>query len=359
MAHWPSTGGGPLNRVKCHSPGIADDTAGRLNVNTPAPSDNASSPVEPGGVSDAATRLDAAGIPYDTQAPLGPRTWFQVGGRAEVLATPRSMDELQNVVGMCHNMAIPLRVLGKGANLLVRETTVPGIVIALDAPCFQHMHWDAKAGKPSGEAVTVQAGAGVDLFKLVRETAKAGLSGLENIAGIPATVGGAVRMNAGGAFGEIGDYIEHVTVMHATGETETLPRDQIAFAYRQTDIAAPLILEATFTLTAADPAQTTARMKEIFAYKKTSQPMGDKSAGCAFKNPKHQTDKGAGQLIDEAGLKGATVGGARVSDRHGNFIVVDPDTAAAGDVFALIEHLERTVRRVHGIDLEREVITWP
>jgi UDP-N-acetylmuramate dehydrogenase len=310
--------------------------------------------------SPAADLATALGVAHEVNAPLGPWTWFTVGGQAEVLAHPATLDELSGLVAGCHDQGIPMRVLGKGANLLVREGVVAGMVIALDTAFFQQVVYaDEPAVAGHGDTVAVQARGGVDLFKLVRETARAGLSGLENVAGIPATVGGAVVMNAGGAFGEIGDVVQSVSVMRETGIIETLPREQITFGYRHTDIAAPLIVEVTFALTAGDAAQTTARMKEIFAYKKDSQPMGDKSAGCAFKNPRGQSEKGAGQLIDEAGLKGFVVGGAHVSERHGNFIVVDPKTASADDVAALIEHVQNVVRDVHGVDLQREVVIWP
>jgi UDP-N-acetylmuramate dehydrogenase len=321
-----------------------DDEAEPLVSPTPTP--NHLTP-EPAGL------LYQLGIAHQAHAPLGPRTWYAVGGEAEVLAQPSSLDQLQAVVAACHQCALPLRVLGKGANLLVRDhqtPAVPGVVLALKAPFFTEIQ---------DHGGQVQARGGVDLFKLVRQTARAGLSGLDSVAGIPATVGGAIRMNAGGAFGEIGDCVQSVTVMRENGELQTLQRQQITFGYRQTDIEAPLIVEATFALTPAEPEQTTGRMKEIFAYKKQSQPMGDQSAGCAFKNPKDQTDKGAGQLIDEAGLKGYTRGSAQVSTVHANFITVDKQAGRAEDVYQLMQHVQQVVYDHHRITLQREVVVWP
>jgi len=298
----------------------------------------------------AAALLDRLGIAYEPEAPLGPRTWYGIGGRAEALAHPDSLEALAALAARCHDTTIPLRVLGRGANLLVREGTVPGIVVALDRPWFTEVREDGNR---------VHARGGADLFKLVRETARAGLAGLEHVYDIPATVGGAVRMNAGGQYGTISDCLESVSLMRATGEVETLPAARIAFGYRRTDIAAPLIVEAAFALERADPAATSERMKSIFAQKKQSQPFGDRSAGCAFKNPVDQTDKGAGRLIDEAGLKGKTHGTAKVSELHANFLLADRETGRAEDVYQLMLDIERAVKAHHGIALEREVVVWP
>jgi UDP-N-acetylmuramate dehydrogenase len=304
-------------------------------------------------VPDAATIPARLGIACESNAPLGPRTWYGVGGKAEVLAHPASTEQLAALAAACYEHQVPMRVLGRGANLLVRDhqtPAVPGVVVVLDDPFFTAIRYDGSS---------VHARGGADLFKLVRDTARAGLSGLENIAGIPATVGGAVRMNAGGIYGEIGDYVQSVTVMRETGELETLSADAISFGYRHADLAAPLIVDVTFALTPADADATTRRMKEIFAYKKQSQPMGDKSAGCAFKNPKAQSDKGAGQLIDEAGLQGYTLGTAQVSDVHANFITVDKHHGRAEDVYQLIQYVEQAMQAYHGITLQREVVVWP
>lgn len=289
-------------------------------------------------------------VPHETDAPLGPRTWYGVGGCAEVLARPGSVGQLAKLMQACDEAGVPVRVLGSGANLLV-AADVPGVVVALSAEAF---------GALRCEGTRLTAGAGFDLFKLVHEAAKRGLAGLERVAGIPASVGGAVRMNAGGAFGEIGDHVRRVRVMDEAGEVRDLDRSELVFGYRRTNIAAPLILEVEFELGEGDPAALRRRVKEIFAYKKGSQPMGASSAGCAFKNPPKEASDGlgAGALIDRAGLKGYAVGRAHVSEVHANFVVVG-EGGEARDVLAVIEHVERTVAERFGVALEREVVVWP
>jgi len=290
----------------------------------------------------------------EPEADLGPRTWYGVGGRAELLVHPSCPESLARLVGRCRADAIPLRVLGRGANLLVVRD-VPGVVVALDAPAFGSVRYAPEGGR-------VFAGAGVDLMKLVLDTARRGWSGLESVAGIPASVGGAVRMNAGGAFGDLAAAVEAVRVVDETGALLERAGGSLGFGYRRSDLADQIVVEATFALNPEPASELMRRVKEVFFYKKSSQPMGDRSAGCAFKNPPPDPETGvarsAGELIDAAGLKGRRVGGAYVSPRHANFVVADK-TAAAGDIFAVIEDVERVVRERHGVELEREVVVWP
>jgi UDP-N-acetylmuramate dehydrogenase len=204
-------------------------------------------------------------------------------------------------------------------------------------------------------------------MKLVLATSKAGLSGLEGVAGVPASVGGAVRMNAGGAYGEVGASVRRVRVMYADGETAWLGRESMRFSYRRAEVGAPLILAVEFALQRGEPAELVRRVKEVFAYKKASQPMGENSAGCAFKNPKGEVPDavrgwGAGQLIDRAGLKGMRVGCASVSEVHANFIAVDKTAGREGgradDVAVLLERVAEAVERRFGVVLERELVVW-
>jgi len=297
--------------------------------------------------------LEDLNIRTEEQVPLGPRTWYGVGGHAACLAHPSSIAQLSALVAACREHATPMYVLGAGANLLVREGAVPGVVVCLDDPSFAQLKIDGH---------TVTAGAGYDLFRLVRETAKAGLGGLEVVAGIPASIGGAVRMNAGGAYGEIGSAVKRVQVMSSSGQVYYRDRDDLVFAYRHVNIEAPFILEVEFELTPGEPEDLMNRVKEIFLYKKNSQPMGDATAGCAFKNPQptehNAHPKPAGRLIDECGLKGYRHGSAYVSQVHANFIGVD-EGGKAEDVWEVIQHVEQTVREMTGITLEREVVVWP
>ena len=308
--------------------------------------------------------LDGLNIPHEFEVPLAPKTWYGVGGNAAVLAHPSSIAQLAALVKRCHEREIPLRVLGSGANLLVRDEGVQGVVVQLDDAGF-------KALQRRDNIIAV--GAGFDLMKLVLETAKMGLGGLEAVAGIPASVGGAVRMNAGGAYGDIGATVRRVQVMSESGQTYSRGRDDLIFSYRRTNIVAPFIVEVEFDLAEDDPDELMKRVKEIFMYKKTTQPMGESSAGCAFKNPRHAAGEeawedlpmdaagrplSAGALIDRAGLKGHRIGGAEVSQKHANFVFTRPGATAA-DVLALMEHVGQVVEEQFGVRLEREVVVWP
>lgn len=299
--------------------------------------------------------MDDAGVPYQVDLPLGPLTWYGVGGHAQALARPENVEQLAAVAAACRERGVALRVLGSGANLLVREGLVPGVVVRLDAAAFRAVRFDQ---------ARVTVGAGHDLFRLVQLTAKRGLSGLHRVAGIPASVGGAVRMNAGGAWGDLGQCIESVTVLRLdTDEVETLPREAVGLGYRRTALGDAVVVEATLTLEPTDPVEASARVKEVFAKKKASQPMGDRSAGCAFKNPPADgpgvEGRPAGRLIDEAGLKGFRLGSAYVSPVHANFVAADREGARADDVWAVMEHVRATVRERLGVALEREVVVWP
>lgn len=299
--------------------------------------------------------IDDLNIRYERDAPLGPLTWYGVGGNAEVLAHPSSVQQLAALAARCRDTDTPVYVLGSGANLLVADSGVKGIVVRLDDPCF-------KRCEQVGNTFTV--GAGYDLAKLVLETAKAGVTGLEGLAGIPATVGGAVRMNAGGAFGDIGQAVKRVMVCDATGQIYYRDRDDLVFAYRSSNIAARYILEVDFELRPGDPEQLMRRVKEVFLFKKNTQPLRDSSAGCAFKNPAAATGVqpgekvSAGSLIERAGLKGYRVGEAEISTHHANFIVAHPGATAA-DILSLLMHVKRTVAERFGVELEREVVVWP
>ncbi|MFA9479690.1 UDP-N-acetylmuramate dehydrogenase [Phycisphaerales bacterium AB-hyl4] len=290
-------------------------------------------------------------IAHERNVPLGPKTWYGVGGPAEVLATPASIAQLGELAVRCHEANVPLRVLGSGANLLVSDEGVPGVVVQLSEPAFTNVE---------REGTMLRVGAGADLFKLVLDSTREGLAGLETVAGIPASVGGAVRMNAGGAYGDIGSSVSRVQVMSGNGQVYYRDRADLVFSYRKTNIVAPLILQVEFALEEDDPETLMKRVKEIFFYKKNSQPMGAASAGCAFKNPPAEAadGAGAGKLIDQAGLKGYRHGRAHVSEVHANFIAAD-EGATAADVLAVISHVQQTVRERFDVELEREVVVWP
>ena len=288
-------------------------------------------------------------------APLGPRTWYGIGGSADLLIQPNTVDSLATLLKRCRLSSTPFRVLGSGANLLVADDGVDGIVILLDAPAFKEVKYNT-----AGDIHAMKAMAGADMAKTLMDSVRRGLSGLTQMAGIPASVGGAVRMNAGGAYGCIGDAVQSVTCLTRAGETVTYPADQLRFEYRTTNIPDPIILSAIFNLTPDDPIALRDRVKDIFAFKKSTQPLADHSAGCTFKNPIDPVSEQrvpAGKLIDEAGLKGHAVGGAQVSPHHANFIVTKPGAKAA-DVLQLLDDIRTRVFEHAGIELEEELVIW-
>lgn len=288
------------------------------------------------------------------QAPIP--TWFNIGGGADRMARPRTEQELR----VCLSVDPELVVLGGGANLLVDDTGTDRLVVVLDSGVFIEKAIDGASGR-------VVAGAGCDFPRLLLDTVRAGLSGLEGLGGIPGTVGGLVRMNAGGKFGSIADAVVRVSAMDRAGERVVLERTQIPFGYRRSGLEELVITSAEFGLTPGDPGVSRERLKEVMRYKSQSQPMGADSAGCCFKNPTlaaHLPDIGragetvpAGLLIDRSGCKGMSVGGATVSERHANFIVTSQG-ATAGDVIALMDRVAEAVRERYGVWLEREVVVW-
>jgi UDP-N-acetylmuramate dehydrogenase len=277
--------------------------------------------------------------------PLAPLTWFGLGGPAKYFVAPRDLGQLQAIVARLRQEEIAILVLGSGANLLVNDKGVEGAVVCLNSPEFKKM-------SISGTKLT--AGAGKDVQNLVLEVTKKGLSGLECLAGIPGSVGGELKMNAGGAFGDIGSSVESVTVMDTNGQVMTRGKDDLVFEYRKSNITAKFILSATFTLAQDDPERVMNKVKEIWMFKKNSQPLADKSAGCIFKNPQGLS---AGSLIDQAGLKGAAIGGAEVSLKHANFITAKKGAKAA-DVQNLIQMIQQRVREKFDVELETEVVIW-
>ncbi|MAE61096.1 MAG: UDP-N-acetylenolpyruvoylglucosamine reductase [Planctomycetaceae bacterium] len=298
------------------------------------------------GAGDLVGNLD---IRHELNAALGPLTWYGVGGAAEVLAHPGDAHQLSALLRACHESAVPIHVLGRGANLLVADSGVRGVVVQLNAKPFGAIRF---------EGDDVIAGGGADLAKVIMSCVRRGLAGLEGLAGVPASVGGALRMNAGGHHATISGALVGLVSMDATGRTRELARQDVGFEYRSSDLTDPIIVEARFALSADDPALLRKRVKSIFRDKKASQPLQESSAGCAFKNPPAAvSDRPAGRLIDEAGLKGFRIGGAEVSTQHANFVVVHSD-GTADDVLHVMAHVQRAVRERFGVDLEREVVVW-
>jgi UDP-N-acetylenolpyruvoylglucosamine reductase len=277
--------------------------------------------------------------------PLARRTTLRVGGPADIYAEPASEKDLAAIVKFCGERKLPFFVLGRGSNLLVRDGGFRGVVVCLP----RHPLSGFNRIEIPGERL--HCGAGARLKNVSVEAKRAGLSGLEFLEGIPGSVGGALRMNAGAMGNATFDVVESVRLMDFDGNIHERTRAQMAVDYRscatlKTHIALAAVLKAS----SANRADIEQRMRTFSQKRWESQPAAP-SAGCIFKNP---VTIPAGKLIDELGLKGARVGGATVSAEHGNFIVND-GTASARDVLELIAAIQSRARQQRGIELHTEV----
>jgi UDP-N-acetylmuramate dehydrogenase len=279
-----------------------------------------------------------------TALPLAKLTTLRIGGPAQFYVAATSLRDVADTVAAARDGGLALHVLGGGSNLLVADDGIPGIVLTLHG---------MKKISPFGSKVQVQAGA--NLSALVVSCSAAGIAGPQGLAGIPGNVGGALAMNAGGRYGEIADYVERVIWINPQGELQSLYREEINFGYRSSSLREGVVIEAVIEGEPGDKAQLTARARTVLQEKLAAQPYSEFSAGCTFKNPKGQS---AGLVIDQAGCKGLSVGGARVSERHGNFIVNRGDARAA-DILALMQIVQRRVFESFGLELQPEVQIWP
>ena len=281
----------------------------------------------------------------ETDYPLAKRTWYGLGGSADYFIRPKTVEQLKEVVRRCSKNNIPIYVMGFGSNLLISDKGLQGAVIKLEAEQFSQIEFD-------GEEVTAWAGA--ELSKLVLMCVEKGLSGIEALTGIPGSVGGAVKMNAGGNFGDFGAAVESVTLMDGQGNVFEKSKPELVFDYRRTNITAKFILNARLKLNAADSEQIMRTVKEIWIYKKNNQPLNTRNSGCIFKNPRGAS---AGALIDRAGLKGLQIGGAVVSEKHANFIIAEKGCTSR-DVKRLIEAIKQRVQEQFDTELELEIEVW-
>jgi len=281
-------------------------------------------------------------------------TWFKVGGIAKQLARPTNVGEVRRCLELDPNM----RILGDGANLLVDDDGIQELVVSLAD--MNEQRWNQSAS-------TLTVGAGVNLPKLITQTIRDGRGGLQVLGGIPASIGGAIVMNAGGTYGQIADVIKRVFAIDRTGKAVTLERREIDFSYRHSGLSHLIIIGAELNLFKGDAPALRNILKEVMAYKKNSQPMADNSAGCCFKNPTLEEEvpdigaKGArisaGKLIDRAGCKGLRIRSASVSPVHCNFLTAHTG-GKARDVIELMEEVERRVFDKFGVKLVREVVVW-
>jgi UDP-N-acetylmuramate dehydrogenase len=285
--------------------------------------------------------------------PLAPLTTFKVGGPADWLLETRNSDELVDALTLAHGAEVPVTLVGGGSNVLVSDTGVRGLVV-----------------RPRGGAVvrvsdtSVRADAAVTINGLVRWTIIHGAAGLEAWAGTPGTVGGAIFGNAHFGGRLIGDLVVETRLAARDGTIVDVPAGAMGFGYDRSRLQASgeVLLSAVFRVAPGDPAALRATARESLAYRKRTQPLDTPSAGCIFQNPERGRDVvpdgipwSAGALVDRAGLKGATVGGARVSPTHGNFIVNDGGATAA-DIKRLINRCREEVRRKFGVLLREEIV---
>jgi UDP-N-acetylmuramate dehydrogenase len=277
--------------------------------------------------------------------PLAPYTYLKLGGPAEALVQPRSREELAAVVQRCYEKHIAVRVLGNGCTVIVPDEGVRGVVLRLSDPAFTQV---------AVEGRRVTAGSGALLSALISHAARHALAGLESLVGIPGTVGGAIRCNAGDRAGEIGQYVYRVEVLDERGQVQVRERDELHFAYRWSNLDDPVLVGAAFELDADHPDAILKHMRKAWIQRKASQPLSFEAAARIFKNPRGLS---AGALIEQAGLAKTRVGGAEVSERDANFIVAHPG-ASARDVVRLIDLIRSRVQERFSVELELEIALW-
>jgi UDP-N-acetylmuramate dehydrogenase len=273
-------------------------------------------------------------------------TSIGVGGRADALVFPESVAELGKLVALLRAEGVPVFFLGNGTNLIVRDDGFRGVVVST-----KNLR-SVRLEERGGDRGASHAAAGASLAEVVALSAREGLAGMEFCAGIPGSVGGGVRMNAGAYGSELKDVIESVDLLNGEGNIKSCARESLQFQYRS--LALPegaCIAGGVFVLARGDRAAIEDRVREILRTRTGKHPLEYRNAGSVFKNPKGMP---AGKLIDEAGLKGARIGGAQVSEKHGNFIV-NLGSATAKDICSLIEHVQKKVLEAKGIALEPEV----
>ncbi len=242
--------------------------------------------------------------------------------------------------------SLPWVVLGLGSNVLIKDSGFPGVVIRMGKGL----------DKFEMKGATAIVGAGMPTPLLARRTAEAGFVGIERFIGIPGTVGGGIYMNAGCHGAEFAEVVTEITLLDAKGKVKTLPRKQIPFKYRASNLGTVVVLEAKLVLGEESPAKLKERQSKLFRWRKAGTPFDQPCCGSVFRNP--AGPRTAGMLIDEAGLKGFRIGGAQVSTLHSNYFV-NTGTATASDVLKLIDHVRKTVAKRLGVELELEVKILP
>lgn len=304
-----------------------------------------------------ASRLDGA---VKVQEPLAAHTSFRIGGPCDYWVEPRSLEDLRFAVQAARQAACPVFFIGAGSNLLVRDEGFRGMVVSLRHPAFRQI---------TVTGTSLQTGAGASLYQVVQAAQQAGLGGCEFFTGIPATLGGAVAMNAGTSREWLSHILTSVTCLAPDGQIVTYQRDELDFAYRTSPFREEIIVEATLQLQPASREEIAGRVRKYLDYKNATQETTTPCAGCIFRNPPPSlrmsngdppggpngaNGHSAGRLIELVGLKGARVGDAQVSLKHANFII-NVNRATYRDVADLIDLIRNRVRVEYGVWLELEV----
>jgi len=281
------------------------------------------------------------------EEPMHKHTSFRIGGGAEVMAFPKTAEELSQLLKTSALLDLKPAILGAGTNVLAPDEGMRGLVICLK---------DCLSGMEQLDDRRIRVAAGVTMTRAAVYAANLGLSGMEFAHGIPGTVGGGVFMNAGAYGGELKDICESVEVMDFGGRIRTVPASEMGFSYRHSMLeeVPGIVVSAVFSLTPMEPEEIRSKMKELQMKRSASQPLDLPSAGSAFKRP---VGGYAAALIDEAGLKGYTVGGAAISAKHAGF-AVNLGGATAGDIRNLLQQVSDIVFEKTGIRLEPEVRIW-
>jgi len=279
------------------------------------------------------------------QVPLAPWNWLRLGGEAEFFAEPGSVEELSELLRKAHAANLVVRLLGSGSNILVSDAGATGVVVHLSSSTF---------GNISVNENQIVAGGGARLSHLVATAAREGLAGLESLVGIPGTVGGALQKNTIGHGAAIGQWAVGVTAMTQEGETVSLAGDDLRFSYRDSNLDKLVVLDATFQLEPSDSLKVTRQMQKLWIMKRAAQPTGELGHCQVFADPRGMT---AGEIIDQAGVKTETVGGASLNDRDPNFIEAAPGTKS-DDVLKLIEVVRKEVSERLGVELTPSIQVW-
>ncbi len=301
-------------------------------------------------VSEIQERLKGVACEIRFGEPLAPYTTFQIGGPADAIAFPKSETEMVELIERARMNGLPVTVLGGGANLLVGDGGVRGLVVTLSHG-FRQL--ELSKGEPSEGEALLEAGAGVKIPALVRYAAHRGLIGLECLTGVPGTVGGALAMNAGTAERYLQDAVESIRwIRISNGPVESLASEALGFGYRQTVFPEPgIVVEVRFRLRMGEPAALLSSLREDATLRRERQPSGFPCAGSIFRNPPGDR---AGRLIETAGMKGRRVGGVEVSHAHTNFFV-NRGGATASDAMSLVEEVQGAVRERYGVELVLEL----